>query len=379
MSLDFFAEGKSDSNEPALNNNINRFYKALESNTIYDLILSENDFEALIEYFISIDDLINTEICSELAFTQHPYSSKLFVHWADTLILSGKVEKSLSILEKYRDVFSNCAAMYIVFARAYIKSTQFNLAKESYKRAQIYIEDKIERYEFTYSLVLDCIEVKEYNRAIYYLNELESLDSTAHEYYNDYAFCFDKINNSNKAIEYYNKYLDADPFNDIVWFNLGTIYAKELDYDKAIESYEYSIALNSSNDSSLFNLALVFMNLGRFLEAIKPLKECIELDNSSIDTYISLGEAYIGLNDLSLAKEAYRSALDIDSQHIDASISFKCIIAIEEYLSGNSEKALEVIISLTERNYNAISRIYGIYPKLANDDNFMNLLLKIKK
>ena len=375
MDLDFFAAEENSNNLKA---NINTFLNATESNSLSEFRLSEDEFEQLIDYFINSEDLENTELCAELAFSQHPYSSRLLVQLCDTLILSGSIKKALSILDNYIDSFSSCATLYIVYARAYIKSMEFKKAKEWYKKSMMHIEDDIERYELTYSLALDCIEVKEFNRAIFYLNEIDSMNCSAHEYYNDYAFCFDKINNTTKAIEYYNKFLDADPFNDIVWFNIGTMHAKISNYDAAIEAYEYSIALNSKNDSSLFNLALVYINLSRFKEAIEPLKSCIECDSSSIDSYFTLAEAYIGLKELQLAKETYTKILGIDNNNKEASVSYMCIKAIQQYLDGEFDEFVYTISDLTSDNFEAISKIYRFYPSLSNDSNFLDLLLKIK-
>lgn len=378
MSLDFFAEDDSNSDASILNTNIKWYFDALESNDLSNFKLSENDFEQLIEHFISIEDLENTEICSELAFSLYPYSQRLLVNWCDTLALLGKIDKTLEILDKYKESFAECGALYVVYARAYIKAAEFNKAAESYKKSVQYIEDKEDLYDLTYSLAMDCIEVNEFNSAIYYLDEIDSMKLNHHEYFNDYAYCFDKLENSKKAIEFYNKFLDAEPFNDMVWFNLGTMHAKELNYDEAIESYEYSIALNEKNDSSLFNLALVYINLSRFKEAVEQLLLCLELDNTSIDTYYSLAEAYIGLEDIALAKESYAKALEIDSSNEDSIASYKCILAIDEYLNNNIEEATNIIIELTKDNYDAISRMYKLYPNLANDSNFLDLLVKIK-
>ena len=178
---------------------------------------------------------------------------------------------------------------------------------------------------------------------------------------------------------YYNKYLDSDPFNDNVWFNLGTIYAKLMQFDKSIEAFEYSLALNGSNSSSLYNLAVVYLNLERFRESAETFEKFNECEKDNLSGIIGLANAQLGLNDYAAAKKSFKRAYDMDDGCMEALLGLTAVKAIIDYNEGNKESFLLRIGEIMKKDATWVGTIYKVMPQLLADKEFMDFIDNVKK
>ncbi len=325
------------------------FLDAYRSNKVADVHFSEEEFEYIIDKLI--DKGLDKEalVASSVAFDKYPYSSLFFVRYCDSLILEGNVSAALTLLNEYDGAFPGSGQILFLYARAYIFIKDFKKAREYYAKAVA--DDKVDDLtrDSIYALAQDCIEVQNFKEGIFYFNEIDFKYGLTYELYNDLAFCYDKVDLPQKSIEAYNKFLDGDPFNDNVWFNIGTVQARIKDFDKAIESFEYSIALNPQNSSSLYNLGVVYMNLQRYKEASEVFERFMQIDEDVLARF-ALSEAYIFLGLPDKAKSLLKDSLN-DS------------LSAEE--KNNRLQAVETLINS--------------YPVLANDTEFLNYIRRFNK
>jgi len=138
------------------------------------------------------------------------------------------------------------------------------------------------------------------------------------EIINDLAFCFERKDNLSRSLEFYEKYLDKDPFNDNVWFNIGTIYARDLNLNKAVEAFDFAIALNPYNSSVLYNKAILLINTGRYDEGIAVFTEFLKMEPDNIFALIGIADAYLGKDRLDDAMKFFMMALINSDESIDA-------------------------------------------------------------
>lgn len=347
MNSDFF-DDKDDSMD--FSSALNLFMDAYKSNQLDSLSFSEEEFEYIIDNLIeqNIDEAVL--LASKIAFEKYPYSSQFFIRYCDSLILANEPSAALKLLDEYKGIFSNSGQILFLYARAYLFLNDFDKANEYYLLAVS--EEKIDNQtrDSIYALAQDCIEVQNFIQAIYYFKEIEARYGLTFEFYNDLAFCYDKMEYPEKSIECYNKYLDADPFNDNVWFNIGTVQARIKDFDKAIESFEYSIALNPANSSSLYNLGVVYMNLQRYKEASEVFESFMKVDDDPLARF-ALSESYLFLGLPDKAKMLLMRVLE------------------EEPLSAEEKN----------NRLQAIESLMNSYPVLANDSEFVEFVKKFNK
>lgn len=379
MNNEFFDNHPEEGGEQEFSQAVERYKKACEQGCEQETAFSEEEFEYIIEYYIGENNEAAVLKAAELAFSRHSYSSGLLVKFCDSLIVSGDPDRAIRLLKEYEDSFNTNPDIYLLFARAYVRKRVYPGARD-YLAMAISMDCKAEDLvDCICSIGQDCIDLGNYQEALYYFDKAAAMSPLPYEYYNDCAFCYDKLDEISKALEYYNKYLDADPFNDYVWFNVGTVYARLKEFDKAVEAFEYSLALNEKNDSSLYNLAVVFLNLDRYQEALNYFQECYQVDGHSAASCLGIADSYLGLRDLEQAKRYFMQALAADEDCEDARIGYDCVLAIELYMKGERLSFIEQMRIIAKQDSTWINTVYNILPQLSTDGDFVNLLLESRR
>ncbi len=355
------------------------FINSCAEGTEQNLIFSEDEFLYIIDHFINKDDEQMVLKACELAFSQHSYSSELLVRLADTIMIGGDVERALSILDEYRDSFPQNTDIMLLYAKANIRRSQFETARDIVARILSNEESSPELAESIAALAQECIDVSNFDQALKYLLQAQNISALPVEYCSDIAFCYERLENLDQAVAYYNKYLDNDPFNDNVWFNLGTIYAKQMQFEKSIEAFEYSLALNGNNSSSLYNLAVVYLNLDRFKESAETFVKFNECEDDNIQGIIGLANAQLGLNDFKGACESFRRAYYLDNNCLEAVLGLTAVLAIIDYNEGNRKSFFLRLEEIMKKDATWVGTIYKVMPQLIADKEFMNFVENVKK
>lgn len=377
---DFYSDSYQDNDEGQdLSYALEAYKQACEAGTESSLLLSEEEFLYIIEYYISNIDEENVLKASEIAFQRHAYSSDLLVKLADSLILMGKVDRAVEILDEYKNSFLHNADILFLYCRAHINKRDFATARNYFDQIMQTEFKNRNTAESAASLAQDCVDIDNFKEALYYYLESDKIHPLIHDYYSGLAYCYEKLEELDNAILYYNKYIDEDPFNDNVWFNLGTIYAKQRNFEKAVEAIEYSIALNDTNASALYNLAVVFLNMERYQEAALHFTRFNEMEQDNLAGVIGLADARLGQNDFKGARLSFYQALDINGQCEEAMLGLKCIEAIGEYLRGEKYKFLSQMSDIAKKDFTWVNTVYTILPQLSSDGDFMNFLKTVKK
>lgn len=354
------------------------YLSAKEEGNLALLNFSEEEYESLLDRLVEEgkeDDVLEL---SQLAFERYPYSSALLTRFCDTLILMGNPDKALDILSAYKDSFSAESAMYILFSRANIMKKKFAHARDYFYKAMELGNDSlndIDSAEQVCTLAQDCIEVGNYEEALYYLERAQRIAPLPYEYSNDFAFCYDRLDEPQKAIEHYNNYLDKDPFNDTVWFNLGTVQARIREFDKAIEAFDYSIALNPGNSSSMYNLAVVYMNLQRYQEAAQVFEQFVEIDADVLGR-LGLGEAYIRIERFQDAITQFEKAGEVSAEALLGIDTVKAILCCR---NGEFEIFKELFLKIFNNGTAWLAVVYDMLPFLQGEQWFLDFLETIKK
>ncbi len=358
---------------------VEQYKKACSEGYENEVMFSEEEFEYIIEYYIEENDEASVLKVAAIAFSKHPYSCSIMIKLCDSLIISGFADKAVELLKKYEHSFDNKADIYFLFTRAYVRKRLFPGARDYFDMAMSADFEGEDIADSICSIGQDCMDMSNYTEAVYYLDRAESVKPLNYEYYGDYAFCYDKLGDVPRALDYYNKYLDHYPFNDYIWFNIGTLYTRIKDFDKAMEAFEYSLALNGKNDSSLYNLAVVYLNLERYKEALDCFLQCYELDGHSAASCLGIADACLGLKDLGKAKLYFMEAFIADENCEDARIGYDCILAIEQYMKGERLQFIEQMRVIARKDSAWINTVYTILPQLASDGDFITLLLESRK
>ncbi len=360
--------------EPDFSYALEKYKEACNEKSENSLLFSEEEFLYIIDYFINNNDEQRVLKVCEMAFAQHSYSSELLIKLIDSLIITGNKDEAAKMLEQYKDSFPQNAGLSFLYCRLAIMNGNLREAREYYEQALFYEQDSANRYDISCTLAQDCIDSSCFEEAIYYLMEANKVEPLSYEYYNDLAFCYERLDKLEQSINYYNKYLDKDPFNDNVWFNLGTVFARQGKYEKAIDAFEYSIALNGGNSSSLYNLAVVYLNLGKYNESVKYFEDFNFCEENSLAGTLGLANAFMGLHNFTWAGETFGRALEIDPGCREAKLGLNANEAIEAYLKGDKERFYLLVELIAKRDFTWINTISKVLPHLAEDEDFIKFV-----
>lgn len=354
------------------------YLSAKEEGSLSSLNFNEEEFEYLIDKLIEEGKDEEVLLVSQIAFERFPYSSMILARFCDTLILMGNPDKALEILNSYADSFTAESSINMLFARANIAKKQYVHAREYFYKALEYSPVISDSVESTCALAQDCIDVGNYTEALYYLEKASTMAPLPYEYNNDYAFCYDKLDEPEKSLVYYNRYLDSNPFNDTVWFNIGTVYARLREFDNAIEAFEYSIALNPANSSSLYNLAVVYMNLQRYREAADTFAEFVKVDSDVLGK-LGLGEAYVRLERFDEAVKLFEEIKGLGESGIEGESGLDAVKAIILCRNGDFEAFKKLFLKLLDAGTAWLAVVYDMLPFLQGEGWFLEFLESIKK
>ncbi len=375
MNNDFYSDKEQEGEFPKA---YDAYQTARAQGKLENLDFNEEEFEYVIDRLVEEGDTEGVMELSGMAFEKLPYSVGLLTRYCDTLILSGNPDKALEILSLYEDSYQGSAMVQFLLARAHVALKKFRHARDYFYRALECGEGETDIVESVCALAQDCIDSGNYRESLFYLDRAGRLGRLPYEYYNDYAFCYDRIDEPEKAMEYYQLYLDQNPFNDTVWFNVGTVHARLKDYEKAIEAFEYSIALNNNNSSSLYNLAVVFMNLQRYREAAVAFEQFVEIDTDVLGL-LGLGESYIRLGRNSDAVDQFAKVIASDDKVAEGHAGLNTVKAIECYSKGDIIGFKSAFMDIYRTGTAWIGVVYDLLPQLENDKQFIDFLLELKQ
>jgi Flp pilus assembly protein TadD len=97
-----------------------------------------------------------------------------------------------------------------------------------------------------------------------------------------------------KAVEAYKKWLEANPNDDVAWFNRGRAYAKLLKDDEAEKAFRQAVKLKPNEVEYLTELGGILIRLAKYHEALDPLKKAVDLDPENVRAQELLEDAEAG-------------------------------------------------------------------------------------
>ena len=97
-----------------------------------------------------------------------------------------------------------------------------------------------------------------------------------------------------KAVAAYRKVIDANPEDDVAYFNLGRAYNKLNEDQDAAKALRQAVKLKPDDTEYQTELGAILIKLAQYQEAIPPLKKALELDPDNIRAQELLEDAEAG-------------------------------------------------------------------------------------
>lgn len=97
-----------------------------------------------------------------------------------------------------------------------------------------------------------------------------------------------------KAVEAYKKWIEANPNDDVAFYNLGRTYGKLMQDEEAEKAFEKAVKLKPDDSDYQMELGAILIKLARYREAIEPLKKAVSLDPENARAQDLLEDAEAG-------------------------------------------------------------------------------------
>jgi tetratricopeptide (TPR) repeat protein len=293
---------------------VNRFEEMLRNNTrnFFDV----HELEGIINYYIDRNNFPKAATAAEYGYKLFPASTIIQLKIAQLLLDRGKLNESMSILNRLEQIEGSNYEVFILKGTAFNMLGKVSEAQMQFDKAVSLTEEN--KNEVLYNIGLTFEERQEYSTAIQYFLKAYHIDNSNIIILYDLAFCYEKTENLKESIRYYEKYLDEDPFSDNAWFNLGTIYSRISDFERSLEAFDFAIAINENFGSAYFNKGNILSNLEKYAEALDCYLDFIKLEENNVLALCYIGECYEKLKKYDEAEFYFQKAVTLDPNSPDA-------------------------------------------------------------
>ena len=220
----------------------------------------------------------------------------------------------------------SCCQNILLFEPNYEKAHQLSsiifISKVQYKEAIETLQKSISLFPYNYDLQFNLAycyqQLKEYNLAIQYYENLISNDYKLDSVLFNIAVINSNLMLYSKAEKYYEQLLEKYPEHEHGLYNYANLLQNFNEYKKAIIIYEKLLAINDKFTKVWNNLGRSHQNVGDFEKAFQCYEKQIETEPNNAESYNNLGTIFLFLNNNKNAKSNFKKALDINPKHIAA-------------------------------------------------------------
>ncbi|GAB1371964.1 hypothetical protein MASR1M45_20260 [Candidatus Kapaibacterium sp.] len=302
-----------DDNFDNMDEKIRYYQKILRSKNRSRLELpDENVIESIVDYCISVERYRDgLEFCN-IWLVNNPESADAYLKSAVIYSQLNRSSDALKHINKALDIEPSMLEALLTKALILEQTGELNHG--------LAIIDKILAYEpgnedvlFRKAMLLQSAFKTE--EALDILIYLENVDYQPEEVYQEIAHCYHMLYEFNKSTEYYQKSLDINPFDYLIWYNMGVMYGHKGANYKSIDCYKMSLALKKDFTPALFNLGNAYSATSRLVEAISTYLELLTFAPGDIETMNNLAGTFADNKQYLSAIEYYTKVLNIDNTY----------------------------------------------------------------
>lgn len=283
-------------------------------------LMDEEDFERVIEYYFQNNNEEQALLACEIARTYYPSSVTALLLKAEILVQGQKYGQAAHALDELEQF--DQANLDATLLRADILISQFK-----YDQAALLLEQRAEKFsgkdkvEVLLELTDVYDECEEFDAVFDTLKRILKIDYRNEEAMQKICFWADFTKRLDESVEVHTEITDADPYNALAWFNMGTAYQGLKLYEKAIDSYEFCVAIDDKFEFAYRNMADAYMRLKWYDKAIEVLETHMELAKPEDVIFEAIGYCWEKKKNFHRARQFYRKASQLSPQ--DDSIFYK--------------------------------------------------------
>ncbi|MDR3350859.1 MAG: tetratricopeptide repeat protein [Prevotellaceae bacterium] len=296
----------------------------------------EEEYETIVEHYLMINKLSEALRVADCGSRQHPFSDDMKLCYASVLLEKKEAAQALQLLQEMEAKGVNDSELSFLIGTAYMQMGDITTATDYFDKCTQQTDEE-DLLSLLLNVASDLMEKQEYTAALKYIKTALELAPEDMEVINEMAFCNERLNNLDESLYYYEKYIKEEPFNDNVWYNIGTVYARKNDYRQAMQAFHFAVTLNNKHASAYYNLANTYVQQENYAEAVNTFQTFLELEPDNSAAYVSLAGCYEKLDRFKEAFAAYRDAVIFDDNFAEAHYG----LAVAYTNAGKWEQALQ--------------------------------------
>ena len=277
----------------------------------------EDEFELIIDFYESRNELDKAMRAAEHAFIQYPFSAYFLIKKAELLFEARDIDAAFEMLKRAEVLDASEIEIQLLKADLLSYRGEYSRAINLLKKAQ----RQVDHEELPEVLIAqaDVYEAWEkFEMVFHVLKKVLLLDALNEEALQRIWLAVDITEKYGESIELHKKLIDKDPYNYQAWYNLGQAYKGLGLFEKAAEAMEYVTLIDEGHDMAFRDLAEIWLRLDEPQKALDCFRRVIEMDEEYEEIYFGMGEANELMGNYGKARYYFRKAVHLDPYYSDA-------------------------------------------------------------
>lgn len=278
-----------------------------------NILLRNLKIISTISHLINNDDLLNRLMVSyskegnDTLFSVLQTITAYFYAKKDSLKLANKILEKINVTKLPTEFHDD----YILNLLSYI----YLKAKDDVNTATELLNKRKDKTTPTFLWIGNFYKnEKQYEKAVFYLNQAVNEDSTNIAPYFSLAAIYNTVNNLENEITVLEKAIQYFPENPELLNWLGyTLVDNDIRLNYALTLLQKAVSLDSTNAYIWDSVAWAYYKLGNYEKALKSMKLVLEKDVQDTVVRYHLGNIYFKLGQIESAKNNWNSAIEINN------------------------------------------------------------------
>ncbi len=308
---------------------LRKFEQMLKTKLTY--FFDAQEFEYIVQYYIDFGKINLAKKAVKIGNKQHPKNINILLLKSEILILEDRLESAKRILFFIHKIEPNNIDAYIQKATILSKLKKHNKSIEILSKCLKYSEYK---FEVWHLIAMEYLTIGNFKKAMVYFKLCIENEPSDHQILYNLIYCIDNLKLHKEAVEILNEILEKDPYNELVWLELGKQYLELNDNKNAINSFDYAILCDDEFSAAYVEKGKVLQKNNNFLDAIENYQFSLTLESPSAFIYLRMAECFKMLRKDTLEMKYYKLSIKEDPNYEESWLAL-----IEYYLNRNNFKS----------------------------------------
>ena len=302
---------------------IKKFEEMLKTN--FTFFFDAQEIEYIAQHYIDFGKMNLARKAIKIGNKQHPCNINILLLKSEILILDEKLKSAKKILAFVHEIEPNNQDAYIQKASIQSKLKKHNKSIEILNEC---LKNSEYKFEVWHLIAMEFLTIGNFEKAMVYFRLCIENEPNDHQVLYNLIYCIDNLKCHKKGIKILNIILDKDPYNELIWLELGKQHLKLKNNRKALKSIDYAILCDDKFSAAYVEKAKLLQNNGEFLDAIENYQFSLTLESPSAFIYLRIAECFKKLKKEKLEVKYYKFSINEDPNYEESWIAL-----IEYYLT----------------------------------------------